>query len=246
MRKRLVFDSDGDWEDPRGGAAGGVTDSGPRGPGWQRLATPLWLLSNGAVYLACAAAQRLVRIEPGDEPAVQAARAQAGGPVLYIAWHRYNYVLAQLMLRWPEPLRPTLIMHDGLASRALTHESSAWLGFTTFVFTRRGRRPPRQQIRDYITRTGASILLLPDAGGPYGVVKPGIVELAAACAAPVQPLGVRCQGTLRLGRTLRHELPRPGCRLTLRAGPLLPAAVVTRERCQAELEALELPPAADP
>lgn len=249
MRKRLVFDWDGDREDERSSAAAGAT------AGWRRrlasrlgrplglpLGLPLWLLSNGAVYLASTAAQRFVHIVPGDEAALAAAQAQAGGPMLYIAWHRYNYVLAQLMMRWPERSRPTLIMHDGLASRALTHESSVWLGFTTFVFTRRGRRPPRQQIIDYIRRSGASILILPDAGGPYGVVKPGIVELAAACGAPVLPLGVHCQGTLRLGRTLRHELPRPGCRLALRAGPLIPAAAVTKERCQAALDDLELRP----
>jgi len=204
------------------------------------LSEPLWLCSNAAVYLAITAVNRFVTIEPGDEAQVFAAQARQGdAPILYIAWHRYNYVLAQLMQRWPAAARPTLIMHDGLASRALTHESSRWSGFTTFVFARRSPKSPREQIAEYVRESGASILLLPDAGGPYRVAKPGIVELAKLTGAPVLPLSVRHRGARTLGHELRHVLSLPGTHLSLRAGPLIPSEEVTLPRCQRALSDLE-------
>jgi hypothetical protein len=164
---------------------------------------------------------------------------EAAKPRIFIAWHRYNYLCAQALRHWPEHYRPTLIMHDGLASRALTHESSVWMGFNTFVFLRQSEVPPRQQIIEYIKISGDSILLLPDSGGPYKEVKPGVVEIATACQATVWPLTVYSQGAFPLGRTLRHYLPTPWCRLVVRLGAPIPPREVTLPRCQAALDALE-------
>jgi hypothetical protein len=207
---------------------------------FKSLSEPFWWLTNAAVFAGLTIANQVVTIEPGDEEKVLAAqRSRIGTPILYVAWHRYNYVLSQVLRSLPEAARPTLIMHDGLASRALTHESGVWSGFTIFVFARKSTRSPREQIADYIKQTGASILLLPDAGGPYRIAKPVIVELSRLTGAPVIPLGVRHRGACILGQKLQQVLPIPGSCLALRAGPLVPMEEVTLLRCQHELAELE-------
>jgi lysophospholipid acyltransferase (LPLAT)-like uncharacterized protein len=205
----------------------------------RRASEPLWLTTNGAVFLAMVLAHRGIKMGAGDDAELF---ARPLTQTIYIAWHRYNYLLVHLMKRWPAERRPTLIMHDGIASRALTHESSVWMGFTTFVYSRRSSTSPRQQIIDYMKQSGASILLLPDAGGPYGVVKPGVVELSAATGASVTPVGVRSEGTLKFGKTLQHELPWSGSTLESEVGPTLAPEEVNQARCQQELEALSARP----
>ena len=125
--------------------------------------------------------------------------ASATRPLVFVTWHRFNFA-ATAALRALPPRAPTLVMHDGVASRALTHEASAWLGFETFVFHRRSPVPPRAQLVDYVRATGRSIVNLPDSGGPYGVMKPGILEVARACDALVVPFVVAAQPALTLGR----------------------------------------------
>ena len=204
----------------------------------ERLMRPLGLASNALVYLTnMAIAHRVV--SEGSLPSETAQALAARDPKILIAWHRYNYLCAHVMRHWPQGCRPTLIMHDGLSSRLLTHESSVWLGFDTFVFARRAALSPRQQIAEYLRRTQRSILLLPDSGGPYGVVKPGVVEIATACAASVWPLAIAQTGALELGKKLRHLLPLPGCHLDLRFGAPIPPESVTQQRCQDALDALE-------
>jgi lysophospholipid acyltransferase (LPLAT)-like uncharacterized protein len=127
-------------------------------------------------------------------------------------------------------------MHDGVASRALTHEASAWLGFETFVFRRRSEVAPRAQLVDYVRQSGRSIVNLPDSGGPYGVMKPGILEVARACDALIVPFVVDARPALSLGRTLRHVVPLPFARVTLRR--TAPLAGATVDDCQRALDAL--------
>ena len=84
----------------------------------------------------------------------------------------------------------------------------------------------------------SSASILPDAGGPYGAVKPGVIEIATGTGATVTPLAVHCKGTVELGRQLQHELPWPGCTLKLQAGAPIPASEVNLARCKASLDEL--------
>jgi lysophospholipid acyltransferase (LPLAT)-like uncharacterized protein len=79
---------------------------------------------------------------------------------------------------------------------------------------------------------------LPDSGGPYGVMKPGILEVARACDALVVPFAVAAQPSLTLGRTLRHVVPLPFARVTLRCAAPIAAADATVEDCQRAIDAL--------
>ncbi len=204
-------------------------------PAWDRGARPLCLLGNAAVYAAIGAAARTARIawHPSREAPVL---ARTRGPVVYVTWHRFNYASTPALRELPEPERPTLVMHDGLASRALTHDASRWFGFETFVYRRRSSVSPREQIARYVRSTGRPILVLPDAGGPYGRVKTGILRVAADCEAWVQSFVVRASRALVVGRVLRHVVPLPRSSIEIRwTEPLPPGAGV--EPCQGALDA---------
>jgi hypothetical protein len=205
--------------------------------GWPLATWPLCFAGNAAIFalVGAAVATARVRWEPSaDVPAL----AHTSGPVVFLSWHRTNYASTPALRRLPEGVRPTLVMHDGLASRALTHQSSAWLGFETFVYRRRSPVSPREQIATYVRESGCSVVVLPDAGGPYGRVKPGMLRVAAQCGAWLQPFGVRVRGAVVVGGPLRHVVPLPGASIRLRWGePLAPGTTV--EQCQAAMDALD-------
>ena len=195
-----------------------------------RALEPLFVLSNASVFALHAPAMLSARVVLEGVDALAAATR----PLVFVTWHRFNFAATAALRALPPRLRPTLVMHDGAASRALTHEASAWLGFETFVFHRRSTVPARAQLIDYVRATGRSIVNLPDSGGPYGVMKPGILEVARACDALVVPFAVAAQPALTLGRTLRHVVPLPFARVTLRcAAPLHDPTV---DECQRAID----------
>ena len=212
----------------------------PHRPDSTRWLDPLLLASNAALFAANALVNPTAKVvfrEPFVPSDAGADAANDKRPLIYITWHRLNYVCVPVFLSLPADVRPTLIMHDGVASRALSHHSSVWMGFESFVFRRRSTVSPREQIAHYIRSTGRPTLNLPDSGGPYGVVKPGILEVARACDARLVPFHVSAARVLSVGKTLGHEVPLPYCRIEVRRGhPLDGGATV--DDCQRALDAL--------
>lgn len=208
----------------------------PHAPATSRALEPLFLLSNAWLFVLHAPSLWSARVGFAEplEPLVAAARTR---PLVWLTWHRFNLAATAALRALPPAIRPTLVMHDGAASRALTHEASAWLGFETFVFRRRSPVPPRTQLTDYVRRSGRSIVNLPDSGGPYGAMKPGILEVVRACDALVVPFVVDVRPSLTLGRRLRHVVPLPFARVTLRRGAPLDASAGVDD-CQRALDAL--------
>lgn len=183
-----------------------------------RWLDPLLLGTNAALYAAQAfivPTSRVVFREPFLAP------EERGRPIVYVTWHRLNYVSVPALMALPREERPTIIAHDGVASRAFSHHSAEWMGFEVFVFRRRSKVPPREQIAQYMRSSRRPILNLPDSGGPYGVVKPGILEVARACDALVVPFVVDAQRAVSIGKTLEHVLPLPFGRFDVRRGPAL-------------------------
>jgi lysophospholipid acyltransferase (LPLAT)-like uncharacterized protein len=198
---------------------------------------PLFWLSNASLFAVHAPAMWSARVVFATEiaPLVEAARLR---PLVWVTWHRFNFAATAALRALPDGLRPTLVMHDGVASRALTHEASAWLGFETFVFRRRSSVSARVQLVDYVRGSRRSIVNLPDSGGPYGVMKPGILEVARACDALVVPFVVDAHPALTLGRVLRQLVPLPFARVTLRHAAPRAAVELTVDDCQRALDEL--------
>lgn len=210
-----------------------VHPEGPPRPDPARWLEPLLFGSNAALFaahLAVTPTARLVFREPF------VLEAELDRPRIYITWHRFNYVATPVLLSLPSDQRPTLIAHDGVASR-FSHRSTAWMGFEVLVFRRRSSTPPRQQIIDYVRATRRSIVNLPDSGGPYGVMKPGILEVARACDARIIPFQTTADRAVSVGRELEHVIPLPRCRIEVRRGAALDGTV-TVDDCQRALDAL--------
>jgi hypothetical protein len=209
-------------------------------PAYSPWLDPLCKLTNGLIYglIRSASGWTHFEWEPALATRLQDERCRSR-PMLMMAWHRFNYVLAGALMHLAPEERPTLLMHDGLASRALTHESSVWAGFEVFAYRRRSAVPPRTQIIDYVRSSHRPLLLLPDAGGPYGKAKPGIVEIARATGACVLPLSAQVDKAWVLGSTLNHLVPKPGARIRITVGEPLDGATLRVEDCQAALEHLE-------
>jgi lysophospholipid acyltransferase (LPLAT)-like uncharacterized protein len=200
-----------------------------------RALEPLFFITNVAALMAHAPFVMTARVrfrEPW-EPLVAISR-----PLIWICWHRYNFACTPAMRALPEPLRPTLVMHDGAASRAFTHRSSGWLGFRAFAFRKKSPVPPRVQLIDYVKKSGRPLLNLPDSGGPYGTMKPGILEVARAVDALLVPFAIAASASLSLGRSLRHLVPAPFATLELRRAAPLEARHATLEDCQRALDSL--------
>ena len=209
----------------------------PHARSYPRALEPLCLASNAAVFALNAPAALSARIRFAEPLGPLEALARRR-PLVWLTWHRFNFAATPAMRALPPALRPTLVMHDGLASRALTHEASVWLGFHTFVFRRRSPVSPRTQLVDYVRATGRPLLNLPDSGGPYGRMKPGILEVAAACDALLVPFVVDVRPSLSLGRRLRHVIPLPFATITLRRAAPLDAPSATVADCEQALASL--------
>ncbi len=198
----------------------------------QRLTRPAFALSNAAFCAALLPVALSARARWTAQPAPPSA-----APIIYYCFHRYAWVSYFIFSALPKELRPTAIAHDGLASR-LNHSAGAWLGYPTFVFSRRASTSPREQIIAHAQRTGCHLMLLPDSGGPYGQLKPGILEIAQRLGAWLQPFAVPSTPALTVGASQRHVVPLPFSRLEVHLGPMLPPTSSLADLQQA-LETLE-------
>jgi len=206
----------------------------PHRPDAARWLHPLLLASNAALAGACryiAPRTKVVFREPF------LVKEESDRPIVYVTWHRLNYVCMPMLLALPPEARPTIIAHDGVASRAFSHQSVAWMGMEAFAFRRRSKVPAREQIAEYIRTTGRPILNLPDSGGPYGKVKPGTLEVARASGARIVPFVVETDRSFSVGKTLEHVIPLPHARVDVRRGPALDGTASVAD-LQAALDAL--------
>jgi hypothetical protein len=155
-----------------------------------------------------------------------------------MGWHEYSWGAYLAFRRLPASLRPTSIAHDGLASR-LNSRCGSWLGLDTLVYQRHGAAPPRQQIAEYALAYRRHLVIFPDSGGPYRVLKPGIVSVARAIDALVVPFAIRARRSVRVGRELRHLVPWPTSRLELVCGEPLAGCEIDERSCNRALRELE-------
>jgi len=197
------------------------------------------LASNAALFGAMLPARLTARVRWADPLDELVALARSGRKMIFVALHRYGYVVYMVFGRHvPAALRPTVIGHDGLLSRGQTR-AGEWSGYPVFEYRRSAAERPRAQIASFLRQSDAPLLLLPDSGGPYGVVKPGVLEIARRTDAVLVPFAVDARRALVWGHEMRHVVPLLGCRLTVRRGPVLEGRATSRDALQAALEALE-------
>jgi len=198
-----------------------------------------YLVTNALLYSALWPTHRTIDVR-WSQSFDDLERDAAERPVLFCSLHRYGYLLFMVFGRQvPASMQPRVIGHDGHASRMQTR-AGVWAGYPLVEFKRQSLQTPRGQLIEHLRGRPGPVALLPDSGGPYGTVKPGVIEIASATDAVIVPWAARCiRGCVTVGRTMRHVVPLPFGRVEVARGRTLRAGERTRAALQSELDALE-------
>jgi lysophospholipid acyltransferase (LPLAT)-like uncharacterized protein len=207
-------------------------------PWYQPLLEPLVVLGNVAfaVCLMPSWYTARVRWEPSPKRLDELV-AGTEKSIIYFSWHAYEPLLVLTYRDFPPHLKPAGIGHDGLLSRML-QRSASWFGMSVWVYRRNSPIRPTQQIIDLLKTGRCNIGLIPDSGGPYGKVKPGLPEIARATGAWLVPVIIRARGLLKVKRPWRGGLPLPYCSLVAYHGRPLDGSSASVAQCQAALDEL--------
>jgi lysophospholipid acyltransferase (LPLAT)-like uncharacterized protein len=109
---------------------------------------------------------------------------------------------------------------------------------SVWVYRRNSPIRPTQQIIDLLKAERCNVGMIPDSGGPYGKVKPGLAEIARSTGAWLVPVIIRARGLLKLRRPWRGGLPLPYCSLVAYHGPPLDGTRTSVAECQTALDEL--------
>lgn len=197
------------------------------------LSTPLWLLTNALFAALQYPAFRTARVSI-HPPGVRSGRRVR----IYYTWHGLSWVSHVAFRAVPRTERPVSIAHDGPASR-LNQRASVWYGFDMLVFARHMGVTGRDQIVEFLRVERRGVMIFPDSGGPYGILKPGMLEIARRAQAELVPFVVHTRGAPSVGRRMRHRVPLPFCRVELEFGEALLPESTTLDACARALEHLD-------
>jgi hypothetical protein len=210
-------------------------------PWYETLLSPVVLAGNLAVAAVAYPGLHTARVSwhPDIDPLIAFLRGRTR-PVIFYSWHAYELPILCAVYHLPQDVRPLGIGHDGLLSRVFQRATS-WLGVPVWVYRRRSAVRPGQQIIDLIeTAPEPPILgLIPDAGGPYGTLKPGILRIARATRSHLLPVAVRADPSLLQRQPARYVIPLPLAHVKVHTGTPLDGSTVTPEEAHAALEALD-------
>ena len=164
--------------------------------------------------------------------------ASSNRPRVYYSWHAYSWVAHLIIAAIRSDERPAAIAHSGVASQ-LNQRAGAFLGSEMLVFDVDSEMSPRAQIAEAMRVHGCDVMIFADSGGPYFVLKPGMLHIAREVGAELVPFVIESRPALRFGKTMRHLVPVPLARLRMVAGPPIDSASASLDACTAALEALE-------
>ncbi|MGB5894893.1 MAG: hypothetical protein WBG58_12015 [Ignavibacteriaceae bacterium] len=161
-----------------------------------------------------------------------------GRPLIYYSWHAYSALGVYSFLNAPRELMPILIGHDGFKSQVV-QRCMAWFGWHVWFYRRHSPVRRRMQIIELVRTTGCHIALMADAGGPYGHVKSGLVDVAEATNSLLVPFVLTGRRILKLERPRRYRVPLPFCSLSFHYSEPLDGRTTSLEQCQHALDTLE-------
>jgi lysophospholipid acyltransferase (LPLAT)-like uncharacterized protein len=211
---------------------------------WEYLLEPVVLAANVAVTASVYPSWRTARVSWHPSRGVLLDQmAATRRPFILYTWHAYELLTLCATRAVPAAMRLTGIGHDGIKSRML-QRTMAWYGGRIWVYRRRSPVSVRDQIVEMMRQDGTNIVIVADAGGPYGSVKPGLAELARDTQAWLVPFVTLGRGAVWLRRPVRQGIPLPFARLTIQhAGPY-DGRNSSVDQCQAWLAELEHRPTA--
>ncbi len=217
-----------------------VTYAGsPASSRFRHWLNPFYILTNVLfflVYFPCLKSSR-ISWDPGYEDWF-VAHAGSGQPLIFYTWHAYSWWFISAVMALPAKDRPTGISNDGVMSR-MNSGSSTWFGVDMVEFKKVSAEAPREQIANFVNETGRSIMIFPDAGGPYRRIKPGLIAIARATQSRIVPVVLDVRPRIPFGFRMKHLLPVPFARLRVLLGEPVDPLNVTPASLASELENLE-------
>jgi len=127
------------------------------------------------------------------------------------------------------------IGHDGILSRILQH-STAWFGYSIWVYRRQSTVRPKDQIVDFL-RSGPHVVgLFADSGGPDGIVRPGLPEVARRSEAMLIPFAISARPAVMLALPKKFTFPLPSSSIEVYWGEPIDGNNASVENCQKAID----------
>jgi len=178
-----------------------------------------------------------VRWDP-DEARLIRFLTDRSSPVIFFSWHAYILLIVCAFRDFPDDLRPTGIGHDGFRSRAV-QQTVTWFGCPVWAYRRTSPVRPKQQLADFLAGSRRIVGLFPDAGGPEGEMRPGILEVARATNSLLVPMAVTARPVATMRAPQRLCLPLPFSSVSAYWGEPIAGDKATANGCRMALERLE-------
>ena len=156
-------------------------------------------------------------------------------PIIYYSWHVYELLAVCAFRYYPADVRPMFIGHDGILSRMLQH-STAWFGYSIWVYRRQSSIRAKDQLVDFLRSGRYGVALAADSGGPYGMVKPGLPEVATKSEAILVPVAFRAHPVFMLRWPIKYGFPLPFSSIEVFWGQPFSGSTATVEHCQKALD----------
>ena len=178
-----------------------------------------------------------VRWDPDEARLIQVLRERQSSVILY-TWHAYILLIVCAFRGFPADLRPTGIGHDGFRSRAV-QQTVTWFGCPVWAYRRKSPVRPKQQLADFLAGSRRIVGLFPDAGGPEGELRPGIVQVARETNSLLVPMVVTARPVVTMRAPQRLCMPLPFSRVRVHWDEPIAGEEATVTRCRTALERLE-------
>ena len=204
---------------------------------YDRAAAPLVAVCNLAVaaWVYPSLRTACTSWNPDLESLTRIARERSK-PIIYYSWHVYELLAVCAFRDFPPDIRPMPIGHDGILSRMLQH-STEWFGYSIWVYRRQSPVRARDQLIDFL-RSGPHVVgLFADSGGPDGIVRPGLPEVARESDAMMVPFAMRARPVVMPRWPKKFGFPLPFSSIETFWGPPLHGSTATVEHCQKALDA---------
>ena len=203
---------------------------------YHRVSAPIVAACNLAVaawIYPCLRAS-IVSWNPDLESLLRVVRARSK-PIIYYSLHEYELLAVCAYRNHPPDVRPMPIGHDGILSRILQH-STAWFGYSIWVYRRQSTVRPKDQIVDFL-RSGPHVVgLFADSGGPDGIVRPGLPEVARRSEAMLIPFAISARPAVMLALPKKFTFPLPSSSIEVYWGEPIDGNNASVENCQKAID----------
>ena len=156
-------------------------------------------------------------------------------PIIYYSWHVYELSALCAFREHPSDIQPIPIGHDGILSCILQH-AAAWFGYSIWVYRRQSPIRVKDQLIEYLIKESPIMGLFADSGGPDGMIKPGLIDVARESRAILIPFSIKARPKLIFPFPKKYTFPLPFSSIDVFWGEPMDGDTISEEQCQKALE----------